>query len=190
MSQEYEILEAAFAQAGRDLEEARASKSLLTQQLDGSERERGALSQRVRSLEALAASRQVDAAEQAAREKVASTILAEKDAALSAQAEDLRLERNIVLATRQQVDAAEADSWYAEPKADAHGVCRQVDVRHDVSHNVGGEFGERALLVVPPAGHAEEGQDGSYAVSRRGPLQSRGEGGHQQVLDLLAALDI
>ena len=109
MSQEYEILEAAFAQAGRDLEEARASKSLLTQQLDGSERERGALSQRVRSLEALAASRQVDAAEQAAREKVASTILAEKDAALSAQAEDLRLERNIVLATRQQVDAAEAE---------------------------------------------------------------------------------
>jgi len=31
--------------------------------------------------------------------------------------------------SRALEDADEADSWYAEPKADAHGVCRQVDVR-------------------------------------------------------------
>ena len=68
---EYEILERAFERAGHDLSEARKEKELLAQQLEGTEQERAALAQRVRSLEALAASRSVEAAEQAARDRAA-----------------------------------------------------------------------------------------------------------------------
>ena len=148
---EYEILERAFAKAGQDLEEARKSKELLASQLDGVEREREALAARVRSLEALAASRLSDTAAQAANARGHSTLLAERDAALAASSEDLRLERDIVQAVRQQVGAAEAERLASAARievlrtrlAEAGGLPHAGD---EDTHGATGEASWEALL--------------------------------------------
>ena len=63
-------------------------------------------------------------------------------------------------------------------------------MRHDVRDKIGGEFAERALLLVPSAGLPEEGQDDSYTVNRRGSQQSHPEDGQKQLFDFLAAEDL
>ena len=65
---EYEILEAAFARAGAELDEAKKKTTALEQQAVTDASEREALRARVRALESLAAARQADAEEQAARD--------------------------------------------------------------------------------------------------------------------------
>ena len=63
---EYEILEAAFARAGAELEEAKKKSAALEQQATTDAAEREALQARVRALESLAVARQADSEEQAA----------------------------------------------------------------------------------------------------------------------------
>ena len=106
---EYEILEAAFARAGAELDEAKKKTTALEQQAVTDASEREALRARVRALESLAAARQADAEEQAARDHHFKATLAAREASLACVRDDLRLERDIVEAVRLQVDAAEQE---------------------------------------------------------------------------------
>ena len=106
---EYEILEAAFARAGAELDETKKKLAALEAQTQADATERDALHARLRALESLAAARSADAQEQAARERQAEAVLAERDAALACAREDLRLERDLVEAVRLQVESAERE---------------------------------------------------------------------------------
>ena len=106
---EYEILEQAFAQAGADLAEERKRRAAFESQAVADARERDALMASVRSLEALVAARSSEENAQAERAGKATALLAERDAELAMAREELHLERELVAAVRQQVDAAEVE---------------------------------------------------------------------------------
>ena len=112
---EYEILEAAFAKAGKELQEtrleldeARSLSASLEAQAEADSAETEALRGQLASYEALAEASEASEAATRARDADAAARLAELHAALRCAKDELRLERQISQAVREQVDASEA----------------------------------------------------------------------------------
>ena len=113
---EYEILEAAFAKAGAELNEKRDDLDDANRKIASLEaaavleaRERETLREQLRAFEGLSARREDDERETRARARDAAAALAERDAELRCARDELVLERDLLAAVRQQVEAAEAE---------------------------------------------------------------------------------
>ena len=60
----------------------------------------------------------------------------------------------------------------------------------DAADEMSAEFRERAVLVVPLRGHVQERQSGPRAFCRHGPLHDLGTKPAEEVLDVLADIDL
>ena len=106
------------ARRGADLAEERRRRAAYEAQASADAREREALAASVRALEAIVASRSNDRKFKGGESQTA-TLVAEREAELAVVRDELRLERNLVDAVRQQVDAAEAERVASSSRIDA-----------------------------------------------------------------------